>query len=87
MLKDAREFGQAATVLFALNYAVVTHFLCANFTTAKAMADELFARWRTERRFVLEARRRAIPRLALFGCGWEPKRQFNCLPPASPYFA
>ena len=43
MLKDAREFGQAATVLFALNYAVVTHFLCANFTTAKAMADELFA--------------------------------------------
>ena len=42
MLKDAREIDQAATTVFALNYAVATYFLCGTFTTAKAMADELF---------------------------------------------
>ena len=42
-LKDAREIGQAATVMFALNFAVFTHFFCGNYATATALVDELVA--------------------------------------------
>ena len=42
-LKDAREIGQAATLMFALLNASFTHILCGNYAAANAQADELVA--------------------------------------------
>ena len=42
-LKDAREIGQAATLMYALRYSAASHFLCGNFVAANAQADELVA--------------------------------------------
>ena len=41
--KDAREIGQAPTLMFALLHASLTHILCGNYAAAKAEADELAA--------------------------------------------
>ena len=41
VLKNAREIGQTATLMFALNYAVVPHTLCGNYAAAAAHAQEL----------------------------------------------
>ena len=40
-LKDAREIGQAASLIFALFCASLTHILCGNYTAATTDADEL----------------------------------------------
>jgi class 3 adenylate cyclase/tetratricopeptide (TPR) repeat protein len=40
-LADAREIGQAATLMFALQVTLVTFLLCGNYTTANANVDEL----------------------------------------------
>ena len=40
-LKDAREIGQATTLMFALLHASVTHICCGNYATANALLDEL----------------------------------------------
>jgi predicted ATPase len=40
-LKEAREIGQAATLMYALERASFTHTFCGNYATAKALADEL----------------------------------------------
>jgi len=42
-LRDAREIGQAATLMYALVHALVVHIQCGNYPTAKAEADELVA--------------------------------------------
>ena len=42
-LSDAREIGQAATLMYALAHAPLTHIPCGNFAAAKAEADELVA--------------------------------------------
>jgi predicted ATPase len=42
-LKYAREIGQAATLMVALQYASFTHIHCGNYGAAKAEADELVA--------------------------------------------
>ena len=42
-LKDAREFGQAPTLMFALCFTAVTRFLCGNYAVASALSDELVA--------------------------------------------
>ena len=42
-LKDAREIGQAASVMFALSHAPLIHFLCGNYAAANAEANELIA--------------------------------------------
>jgi predicted ATPase len=42
-LKDAREFGQAATLMLALGHTTLTHILCGNYTTANVQANELVA--------------------------------------------
>ena len=42
-LKDAREIGQAATLMFALLNGSFTHILCGNYAAANAEADELAA--------------------------------------------
>jgi len=39
-LKDAHEIGQAATLMFALNYAAWTHTLCGNYAAVKPLLDE-----------------------------------------------
>jgi predicted ATPase len=39
--KDAREIGQAATLMYALNVASLLHIICRNFETASTEADEL----------------------------------------------
>jgi predicted ATPase len=40
-LKDAREIGQAATLMFALNTASFSHFLCGNYATTNSLIDEV----------------------------------------------
>jgi predicted ATPase len=40
-LKNAREIGQAATLMSALDYAYDAHILCGNYATANALLDEL----------------------------------------------
>jgi class 3 adenylate cyclase/predicted ATPase len=42
-LKDAREIGQAATVMFALAHIPLTLIHCGNYAAANAQADELVA--------------------------------------------
>ena len=42
-LKDAREIGQAATLMYALFHTSLTHILCGNYAAANAQADELVA--------------------------------------------
>jgi class 3 adenylate cyclase/predicted ATPase len=40
-LTDAREIGQAATLMFALSLASFAHILCGNYDTATAQIDEV----------------------------------------------
>jgi hypothetical protein len=42
-LKDAREIGQAATLMYALAWTSITHTLCGNYAAANALLDELAA--------------------------------------------
>jgi predicted ATPase len=42
-VKDAREIGQAATLMFALCSASFTQIYCGNYAVASAQADELVA--------------------------------------------
>ena len=42
-LKDAREIGQAATLMHALAFACWTHICCGNCRAAEAQADEVIA--------------------------------------------
>ena len=40
-VKDAREIGQAASLMYALFHTAETHILCGNYVTANALTDEL----------------------------------------------
>jgi tetratricopeptide (TPR) repeat protein len=42
-LRDAREVGHAATLMFALGHAPLTHIQCGNYAAANAETDELVA--------------------------------------------
>ena len=42
-LKDAREIGHAATLMYALCLTSLTHIFCGNYATANAQSDELVA--------------------------------------------
>ena len=42
-LKDAREIGQAATLMYVLALASFTHIQCGNYTIANALVDEVVA--------------------------------------------
>jgi predicted ATPase len=42
-LKDAREIGQAATLMHALVFACWTHICCGNYAAAETQADEVIA--------------------------------------------
>ena len=42
-LKDAREMGQAATLMYALLVASITHVICGSYAAADAIVDELIA--------------------------------------------
>ena len=42
-VQNAREIGQAATLMFALSLASVSHILCGNYTTAIEQIDEVVA--------------------------------------------
>jgi class 3 adenylate cyclase/predicted ATPase len=42
-LKDAREIGQAATLMHALAFASWTYICCGNYAAAEAQADEVIA--------------------------------------------
>ena len=42
-LKDAREIGQAATLMYALAITSLTHIYCGNYVAANAQVDELVA--------------------------------------------
>ena len=41
-LKEGRNLGHASILFQALNYAIVTHFLCGDYATTEALANELF---------------------------------------------
>jgi len=43
LVRDAREIGQAATLMYALFYASLTLALCGDYATASARADEVIA--------------------------------------------
>jgi predicted ATPase len=40
-LKDAREVGQASTLMFALRFTTFTQIFCGNYAEANALVDEL----------------------------------------------
>jgi predicted ATPase len=42
-LRDAREIGKAATLMFALGNNTFSHFFCGNYAEASAKSDELVA--------------------------------------------
>ena len=42
-LKDAREIGQAATSMYALGHASITHIYCGNYAATTAETDEVIA--------------------------------------------
>lgn len=42
-VKNAREMGQATTLMYALNHAASTYIYCGNYATAHALVDELVA--------------------------------------------
>jgi class 3 adenylate cyclase/predicted ATPase len=42
-VSDAREIGQAATLMYALTVASLIHIHCGNYATANALVDELIA--------------------------------------------
>ena len=42
-LKDARDVGQAATLMYALQWTGTTQILCGNYAAASALFDELAA--------------------------------------------
>ncbi len=42
-VKDAREIGHAATLMYALSHAQLPYIFCGNYATAGALADELVA--------------------------------------------
>ncbi len=42
-MSDAREIGQAATLMFALVWTSFSHIFCGNYSTAKAQFGEVFA--------------------------------------------
>ena len=48
-IKDARETGQAATLLFALGVSSLTLIFCGNYSAANAKADEVVSLWRTKK--------------------------------------
>ena len=62
-LKDAREIGQAATLMYALAHTSLTHIHCGNYATANAQADEACRFGGRKRRLVLEGGRNGVPRL------------------------
>ena len=47
-LKDAREIGQAATLMYALDHVIVTHILCGNYAAATRKPKNL-SPWRTKK--------------------------------------
>ena len=42
-LNEARDFGHAGNIFQALHNAIITHFLCGNYATVEALANEVFA--------------------------------------------
>jgi hypothetical protein len=42
-VKDAREIGQVATLMYGLFHASLSHIFCGNYAAANADADELVA--------------------------------------------
>jgi predicted ATPase len=42
-LKDAREIGQAATLIYALGFGPLTHLHCGNYAAVESQSDELVA--------------------------------------------
>jgi hypothetical protein len=42
-VKNAREIGQATTLMYALFHAVVNHMRCGNYAAARMQVDELIA--------------------------------------------
>ena len=63
-LKDAREIGQAATLMFALALHALTHICCGNYAAANALLDELVALADEKGALVLKAARNDASKVA-----------------------
>jgi tetratricopeptide (TPR) repeat protein len=61
-LKDAREIGQAATLMHALAFASWTHVCCGSYAAAEAQANEVIALGRPKRHRVVEGAWNVRPR-------------------------
>jgi hypothetical protein len=64
-LRDAREIGQAATLMFALGNTTFSHFFCGNYAGASAKSDEIVALADQKGRVVLEGSRNDERRLRI----------------------
>jgi predicted ATPase len=78
-VKDAREIGHAASLMFALNVASLTHACCRNYATANTMLDELLALATEKRALYWQAGGRATRGFvfALTGKGPEAVREMT----------
>ena len=64
-LQDAREIGQAATLMYALTSQRLTHIFCGNYAAANAMLDELVALADEKGALYLEGVRNDVARLPI----------------------
>ena len=93
-LKDAREIGQAAMVMYALHYSSITNILCGNYTTAVSHSDELMTLaeehgmiWKAaamaERGCALSLSRNSSGAVQMINSGlqaWQPTRSVMLIP-------
>ena len=75
-LKNARETGQAASLMFALHFTAVPLILCGDYSRATALAQELCALADEKDAAVLEGQRISVPRFSVCA-DW---RRLECSP-------
>ena len=75
-LADAREIGQAATLMLTLTFTQMTQVFCGSYSRATALADELVAIAGEKALIILEGGRNAEARLAL-SLGYNKFKRFE----------
>ena len=77
-LKNAQEIGQAATLMFALNYTAKTETHCGNYAAANSLLEHFYCSSRSKGRTVLEVVRYIGAGL----CAGRDRRYLRGRPPA-----
>jgi hypothetical protein len=73
-LRDAREIGQAPTLMAALFFAWFPNIICGNYTAADALADELFLLAEEKRSLMRKGGARLVEE-ARIGPDWQSLRR------------